>query len=175
MRILWSFIVFSALLPSCATASSEDRRAYILAHPHGWVEITISDPYVPDVPPPEDSDDPWQRPSSCGVSVKLNDEPILYESAYPKGESAPYSTGTGFRFPAPVGATDLRLSYSRCRVADGETVSHELSAVLLIEEDQTHEVIFDGAEVEVRAPHPNEVVTLEDVYEAITGRRSRGE
>jgi hypothetical protein len=160
------------LLPGCATASSEDRRAYILAHPHGWVEITISDPYVPDVPSSEEPDGPWQRPFSCGVSVKLNDEPILYGSAYPSGESAPYSTSTGFRFPAPVGATDLRFSYSRCRMADEETVSIELPAVLFIEEDQTHEVVFDGAELAVRAPHPNEVVTLEDIYEAITGRRS---
>ena len=175
MRGFLSFLVLGALLPGCATASSEDRRAYILAHPHGWVEITISDPYVPDIPPAEDSDDPWQRPSSCGVSVELNDEPILYGSAYPSGPSAPYSASTGFRFPAPVGATELRFSYSRCRVADGETVSLDLSAVLLIEEDQTHEVVFDGADIAVRAPHPNEVVTLEDIYEAITGRRSPGE
>jgi hypothetical protein len=150
-------------------------QVYILAHPHGWVEITISDPHVPDVPPGEDSDDPWHRPSSCGVSVKLNDEPILYESAYPSGESAPYSATTGFRFPAPVGDTDLKFSYSRCRLVDGETVSIELSAVLLIGEDQTHEVVFDGAELAVRAPHPNEVVSLQDIYEAITGRRSPGE
>jgi len=175
MRRYWSFLVLAALLPGCATASSEDRRAYILAHPHGWVEITIFDPYVPDVPPAEDSDDPWQRPSSCGVSVELNDEPILYGSAYPSGESEPYSASTGFRFPAPIGATALRFSYSRCRVADGETSSLELPAVLLIEEDQTHEVLFDGTELAVRAPHPNEVVTLEDIYEAITGKRSPSE
>jgi len=175
MRRFWSFLVFSLLLPGCATASSGDRRAYILAHPHGWVEITISDLEIPDVPPAEDSDDPWQPPSSCGVSVELNDEPILYESAYPSGEMAPYSARTGFRFPAPVGPTQVKFSYSRCRVANDETVSLELSAVLLIEEDQIHEVVFDGAELAVRAPHPNEVVTLEDIYEAITGRRSPGE
>jgi hypothetical protein len=62
------------------------KSADILAHPRGWVEITISDRYVPDVPPAEDSDDPWQRPSSCGVSVELNDEPILYGSACPSGD-----------------------------------------------------------------------------------------
>ena len=175
MRSFWAFLALGALLPGCATASSEDRRAYILAHPHGWVEITISDPFIPDVPPGEDSDDPWLRPSSCGVSVKLNNEPILYEAAYPSGQSAPYAASTGFRFPAPAGATDLRLSYSRCRVTDGKTDSLELSAILFIEEGQTHEVVFNGAEIVVRPPHPNEVVTLEDIYEAITGRRSAGE
>lgn len=175
MRRFLSFLVLAAFLPGCATASSEDRRAYILAHPHGWVEITISDPDVPDVPPAEDSDDPWHRPFSCGVSVTINDEPILHDFAYPTGESAPYSASTGFRFPAPVGATEFRLSYSRCRVADGESVSLESSAVLFIEEGQTHEVVFDGTELAARAPRPNEVVTLEDIYEAITGRRSPGE
>lgn len=172
MRRFWSFLVLGLFLPGCATASSGDRRAYILAHPHGWVEITISDSFIPDVPPPEDSDEPWQRPSSCRVTIELNDEPILYESAYPSGESPPYSVRTGFRFPAPVGATDLEFSYSRCRIAGEETVSLELSAVLLIEEDHTHEVVFDGTELAVRAPRPNEVVTLEDIYEAITGKRS---
>lgn len=172
MRRVWWLIVLGVLLPGCATAASEDRRAYILAHSHGWVEITISDPYVPDVPPPEESDDPWRRPASCGVSVTLNDEPILYESAFPSGESAPYSTRTGFRFPAPVGTTELRFSYSRCRVAAGEIVSLQLSGSVSIEENQTHEVVFDGAELAVRAPRANEVVTLEDIYQAVTGRRS---
>lgn len=172
MLRVWSFIVLWTILPGCATASSYDRRAYILAHPHGWVEVTISDPSIPDVPPAGDSDDPWHRPASCGVSVRLNEEPMLHESAYPNGESAPYSAETGFRFPAPVGATALELSYTRCRVADGEVVGLELQAVLLVEEDKTHEIVFNGAELTVRDARPNDVVTLEDVYEAVTGKRS---
>ena len=96
MREFWLTLVFGALLPGCATASSEDRRAYILAHPHGWVEITIADPHVPDVPLSTDADSPWRRPSSCGVAVVLNDEPILYESAYPSGEAAPRASSIGF-------------------------------------------------------------------------------
>lgn len=175
MRRFLSFLVLGALVPGCATASSEDRRAYILAHPHGWVEITIYDPNVPNVPPAEDSTEAWQRPSSCGVSVKLNDEPILYQLAFPTGASAPYSVSTGFRFPAPIGATELRFSYTDCRVAQGKAISLELSAILFIEENQTHEAVFNGTELAVRPPHPNEVVTLEDIYQAITGRRSPGE
>ena len=175
MRGLIVLLVIGALLPSCATASSEDRRAYILAHPHGWVEITISDALVPDVPPQSDSDDSWQRPYSCRVHVALNGEPILRDSAYPTGDSAPYSVSTGFRFPAPTGETDLSFSYTGCRLVGEEVVPVELAAVLSIQENQTHEVVFDGVELAVRAPRPNEVVSLEDVYEAITGRRSPAE
>lgn len=175
MRTLLSLLVAGALLPSCATASSDDRRAYILAHPHGWVEITISDALVPDLPATQESDDPRQRPHSCRVSVSLDGEPILLDSAYPTGESAPYSVSTGFRFPAPRGETALAFSYRGCRVANGEAVPLELGAVLTIHENQTHEVVFDGVELAVRAPRPNEVVSLQDVYEAITGRRSPAE
>ena len=175
MKRGWLFLVLWLALPGCATASSQDRRAYILAHPHGWVEITISDAYIPDVPPSEDSDDPWSRPFSCGVSVRLNEEPMLRDSAYPSGESAPYSARTGFRFPAPIGATALEFSYSRCRVSGDEVVELELQAILLVEENKTHEIVFNGEELAVRDPRPNEVVTLEDVYEAITGKRSAGQ
>ena len=175
MRGFASLLVLGVLLPSCATASSEDRRAYILAHPHGWVEITISDEEVPDVPPSDESDDAWRRPTSCQLSVELNEEPFLYGSAYPSGDAAPYSARTGFRFPAPVGETVLRFSYRGCRVAGGETVSVDLPALFVVEEDRTHEVVFDGVNLAVRASRPNQVVTLEDVYEAITGSRSPSE
>jgi hypothetical protein len=43
-----------------------------------------------------------------------------------------------------------------------------------VEENKTHEIVFNGEELAVREARPNEVVTLEDVYEAITGRRSPG-
>ena len=102
----------------------------------------------------------------------MNDEPMLIESAYPTGESAPYSAQTGLRFPAPVGASALKFSYSRCRVAEDEIVELERQAIFLVAENKTHEVVFNGEEPAVREPRPNEVVTLEDVYEAITGRLS---
>lgn len=175
IRALAPFLAFAMLVPGCATASSEERRAYVLAHPHGWLEITISDASIPDVPSPEGADEPWRCPTSCGVSVEVNGEPVLRDSAYPNGESAPYSASTGFRFPVPVGDAELTLSYYRCRVADGEVAALELAAMLVIAEGQTHEVVFDGADLAVRAPRPNEVVTLEDVYEAVTGRRSTGD
>ena len=133
MRRFLLLLVMGMCLPGCATASSDDRRAYILAHPHGWVEVTISDSKIPDVPPGEDAQDPWVRPYSCGVSVSLNEEPILREAAYPSGDAAPYSASTGFRFPAPVGDTELELSYRRCRVEEGVIVPIEMITTLVID------------------------------------------
>jgi len=160
------------LLPACATAASEDRRAYILAHPHGWIEVTIADPLIPDIPPREGSEEPWHVPEWCTVKVSVNGEPFLSDRAYPIGDRAPYRADTGFRFPASVGATALRFSYQECRVAENQPVDVSLDALLLVEEDKTHEVVFDGQTLQVRQPRPSTVVTLEDVYEAVTGKRS---
>lgn len=168
-RLISTFLLF---LPSCATAASEDRRAYILAHPHGWIEVTIADPFIPDVPSRLGSEEPWQVPESCTVKVSVNDEPFLSDRAYPIGEHALYRADTGFRFPVSVGATALRFSYQDCRVAENQVVDVRLDALILVEKDKTHEVVFDGQTLETREPRPSTVVTLEDVYEAITGTRS---
>ena len=172
MRRFTSVLLAGMFLSGCATAFSEDRKAYILAHPHGWVEVTVSDLKIPDVPQDEESKDIWVRPYSCGVSVSINEEPILRDAAYPSGEVAPYAVSTGFRFPAPVGGAELEFSYSRCRIEDDEIVSIELTASFPIEEGDIHEIVFDGISLEIQEPRPNDVVTLEDVYEELTGRRS---
>jgi hypothetical protein len=172
MRASSFLFLLLLLLPACATAASEDRRAYILAHPHGWIEVTIADAFIPDIPPGEDSDEAWHAPFSCAVRVWVNDEPFLYDQAYPIGDAAPYRAETGFRFPASVGAVELGFSYQGCRVRENEVVAINANTLILVEEGKTHEVIFNGATLEVRTPRPSSVLTLEDVYEAITGRRS---
>ena len=172
MRTLASLLVALLVIPACATASSVDRRAYILAHPHGWVELTIRDAAIPSIPTEEDSDEGWERPYSCSVSVRINNERFLWESAFPYGETEPYRMDTGFRFPVPVGEAAIELVYGDCRLAEGEVATLYLEASVVVEQDMTHELIFDGAALLVRDPTPNQVVTLEDVYEAITGRRS---
>jgi hypothetical protein len=171
LRTFWSTLLFATLVPGCAAANS-DRRAYILAHPHGWMEVTIADGEIPAVPPGEDSDDPWERPYSCDIRVQLNDEPILRASAYPTGDGEPYFVNTGFRFPVPIGAIELELLYASCRVEDGEIVSKQFFEKLVVKEDQTHEIVFNGLNLRILEPRPDEVVSLEDIYEAITGTRS---
>ena len=160
------------IIPATACAgASVDRRAYILAHPHGWVELTILDSQVPDILPRSDEAE-WEKPETCSVYVHVNSEPLLRDSAYPDGDAAPYVVDTGFRFPAPVGDSDIDLRYLGCRVEDEERITVESSTQLRIEEDQVHELRFDGSSLSVMAPVPNQVITLEDVYEAVTGGRN---
>jgi hypothetical protein len=162
-------------IPATACAgASVDRRAYILAHPHGWVELTIFDSQVPDIPPRRD-DGEWGKLGDCSVHVYINSEPLLRDSAYPDGEAAPYVVDTGFRFPAPVGDSDVGLNYVGCRVEDEEKATVDSSTTLRIEEDQMHELRFDGSSLSALAPVPNEVITLEDVYEAVTGSANKND
>ena len=164
------------LLPCCASAASEDRRAYILAHPHGWIELSIDDRAIPLVPLAESEDSKTRistRPDQCHVGVRVNGEPLLWDDAYPTGEEAPFRATTGFRFPAPTGAAKLHLVYSGCRMDEkGEVAGIDLDTEIAIEADQTHEILFDGVTLHAQPPRPSNVVTLEDVYEALTGRRS---
>lgn len=161
------------MIPATACAgASADRRAYILAHPHGWLELTIFDSRVPDIPV-RNAEDEWKKPVSCGVYVSVDSEPLLRDFAYPDGDTAPYVVDTGFRFPVPVGDSDIELRYEGCRVENDEEISIGVATDLRIEEDQVHELDFDGSSLSVMAPVPNEVITLEDVYDAVISGGSK--
>ena len=166
------------VLPCCATAASEDRRAYILAHPHGWIELTIADRSVPPIPvdsePKDGKADLWVIPPHCDVEVHVNGEPFISDRAYPApdGDEPLARVDTGFRIPAAVGAARVHLVYNHCRIEGEETKGVSLDAEIVVQENTTHEILFNGEALYAEPPRPNNVVTLEDVYEAITGRRS---
>ena len=177
INVLRALALLLLTVPSCATAASEDRRAYILAHPHGWIELTIDDRSIPLVPVEEESDNSQAqvsiRPPQCNVIAHVNEEPLLWEQAYAAGQEAPFQATTGFRFPAPSGVAKLHLAYSGCRVDDkGKVTSVAADGEFTVQEDLTHEIRFDGTALHIHSPRPDNVVTLEDVYEAVTGRRS---
>src|SRR5688572_6221774 len=107
-RTLWVAILAGAA--ACASTIQE-RRDHILAHPHGWVELSLDDRAVPPVPASEEDPDRLVRPDSCSVKVLLDREPFVYGDAYPTGDAAPYAAKTGFRFPAPVGSALVGVEY----------------------------------------------------------------
>ena len=156
----------------CATAAPEERRAYVLAHPHAWIEVTLVDRNIPDVPIARgESAERTERPDRCSVAVEVNGEPWFTGSVFPKGDRAPYSAESGFRFPVPVGRTAVEVHYSGCRVVGDDTSVHRATE-LTTDEGLVYEVVFDGDRLDALAPRPDPMVTLEEVYEAVTGRRS---
>lgn len=168
------FLAFFSIT-ACAATLAVERRDYILAHPHGWVEVSIADKAIPLVPNLDEESKKergaWVKPERCITRVQLNEEDFVYDSVYPLGATPPFEATSGFRFPAPVGAALLAITYSGCRVENEKEKNVQVSAMIGVEENMTLEVHFDGTQLAFDAPRPNRVVTLEDVYEALTGKR----
>jgi hypothetical protein len=169
---LCALVLLGALLPGCATALSQERRDYILAHPHGWVELSVKDEKIPDVPVEEDGKEVLEKPSSCRVRIEIDEEPYFGDYVYPHGEEQPYVVDSGFRFPVPVGEVELAVSYSGCDIEEGERATRETGIVVNIEEGTALDVAFDGQSLVAGVASPDTKVTLEDIYEAVTGSRS---
>lgn len=167
-------VVFSFMFPSCARAISQERRDYILAHPHGWVELSFNDYQIPSIPVKEKKKTVFVKPEQCRVTVEIDDEPYLSDSVYPFGEVEPFRVESGFRFPAPVGLTSLRLTYSGCDVGEKEeeTGSVEQLVEINVQENMVQNLGFDGSAITTGEVTPNKAVTLEDIYDAVIGKNS---
>ena len=172
MARIVSALCLLLLAAGCASAAPQEREAYVLAHPHAWIELTISDRTVPDVPPPKDSGDSWHKPERCSISVQIDGEPWFSGVGYPQGEASPYAVSTGFRFPVAVGPRSITMSYGGCRVRDDAVATSVFSSEVAAMEFQVHELVFDGGSLTPQEPRADSRVSLEDIYEAITGVRS---
>ncbi len=75
-------LVSSFWIAACATAVSPPREAYILAHDHGWIELTVADADVPAALPSEG--EPYVLgPPDCDITVWVDNERFVAESVYP--------------------------------------------------------------------------------------------
>lgn len=166
LRTLAAAVFASAV--ACASTSIE-RRDYILAHPHGWVEVSLDDRAVPAVPESEEKPDSLVRPSSCSVEVLLDREPFVSGSVYPVGDTPPFVTESGFRFPAPLGPALVSVEYWGCDIEGSERATVTAQLYVAVEENRVVEIHFDGTALRADPPREDTVVTLDDVYEAVTG------
>jgi hypothetical protein len=71
-----------------------------------------------------------------------------------------------------VGDVELYVSYSGCDIEEGEEATREVGIVVSIEEGMVLDVAFDGQSLVPGVASPDTKITLEDIYEAITGSRS---
>jgi hypothetical protein len=155
---------------------SDDRKAYILSQPHGWIEIELTDNNIPSTIKPaeltaEESSEWKPSPPSCFLLVRLNNEKFLYEDIFAFGASPPYMVETGFRFPAPIGAFKLEIYYGGCdvEVKDGKPKqsSHKLISDIEVMEDWVTTVFTDGDAITIDPPRANTVITIDDVYKKL--------
>jgi len=152
-----NFIVVSMLITislcGCARANvTQNREAYILSQPHGWIEITVKDVNVPSVLPPKD----------------LPPENITsWKSQPPDCDAPPYRVDTGFRFPAPVGDFRIEIIYSGCNVETEKSAPISFSTTITIEENKVVPALFDGFSFIFNEIEENDVITLEDIYQKL--------
>lgn len=177
MRVRELVLLIGLAALACASSLPIERRDYILAHPHGWVEVKIDDRAVPLVPEFETKDgkqvvSDWVKPTYCTVSVDIaGEEYVSSVQVFPQGDRAPFRADSGIRFPVLLGTPILKLSWRGCRVKGekNDTVVQEI--FIAVERDRVTEVQFDGATLSTSAPRADTVVTLDDLYEAVTGQR----
>ena len=173
MRARTTAMVVALAFAACASSLPIERREYILSRPHGWIELTVEDSAIPLVPL-SDEDPKLVRPSSCYFSVLLDREPFVEGRLYPDGETEPFRVRSGFRFPVPVGTVSISGEYSGCDVGKngkGETWSYETTVP--VSDSMVTDLEWDGRRISVGATRPDTAVTLERIYDAVSGSSSR--
>jgi hypothetical protein len=169
-RSLVGGMLLSVVVAGCAVAMSPSREAYILAHPHGFVEIAVSDASVPLIENATFDDkgvktsSTLQKPDVCYLNVLVGSELFLdHGFVWPEGETAPFVVSSGFRFPVPVGRyKKLEVVYAGC---DAESV--KTSIPLEVHEGMVSSVRFDGQSLKSDGFRENHVTTLEDVVNSL--------
>ena len=150
------------LVPACAAAQGESpRQSYILAHDHGWVELTIADVSVPAHPVQDDSGRPTFARPDCSLELKLSDERFLAETLTPAGAAPPYRVDSGFRFAAPTGLLAASLTYRGCRDSTAPDVT--VSFPVVVDAGRVTQITFDGSLANAKVPASDTAVTLESL------------
>ncbi len=163
----WICLVIAAgavFAPGCASAMSENRRAYILAHPHGWIEVEVTDQNVPKARPTKEDPNPTHPPTYCRIEIDIDKEPFLGEQVYPFGPAEPFRVESGFRFPVPIGAAQLELSYSGCDGLPDDAAPLKASIPVIVYQEMVTPVHFDGTTAMTGSVYEDTVVTLEKIY-----------
>jgi len=62
------------------------------------------------------------------------------------------------------------VGYSGCDMEGEERATVEAEVPITVEDNRVSEVEFDGTRLAPLATRPNTVITLEDVYRAVTGK-----
>jgi hypothetical protein len=131
MRAVSKWFAVSTLVAcsGCSGAISDARRDHILAVDHGWVDLVLKAPAQADGIKPG---------ANCLISLSLNGEPMLNESANLAQAEASQNL-VGYRLVAPAGKLEAELIISMC-------VKNPLVAKLALplEKDHLASLQFDG-------------------------------
>jgi hypothetical protein len=150
------WLVIAALL-TCSSCKGSDmsdaRRNHIFSGDHGWIDLTLKAPI-------KQPSDPTAE-KSCSISLSLNGEPVLNESAN-LTQAEESQNLMGYRFVAPSGKLQAELVLSMC-IKEPSTVKFEIP----VEKDHLVKVVFDGKSLALQGSSAYEPTSLEWVQAEI--------
>lgn len=143
----WSMLAVLLSNAACNAKEMPDaRRDYLLAHAHGWIDLTVKAPAgAPG----------YKAGEACSMGLSINGDMLLLESAH-LAEAGNAGIPVGFRFVAPAGKLDAALHLHGC-------IKDALVLKLPLQLDQDHlvELAFDGAALTAGQPRPFALTSLD--------------
>ncbi|MDM5177543.1 hypothetical protein PO883_10105 [Massilia sp. DJPM01] len=143
----WSVLAVLLSTAACNAKEMPDaRRDYLLAHEHGWIDLTVKAP----------AGTPGFKPGErCSVGLMINGEMLLFETAN-LAEADSAGMPVGYRFVAPAGKLQAELHI-------GECIKEALVVKVPLQLDKDHllALAFDGTAAKAGAATPFEPASLE--------------
>ncbi|MES2296270.1 MAG: hypothetical protein V4582_04470 [Pseudomonadota bacterium] len=145
------------LCSGCSKAEISDARiSHLMARDHGWIDLTVKTPQPSTTP---------SGAHDCGVSVAVNGETLLRESAN-FIDADRKGSPVGYRFPAPAGKLDVELIYSLC-LAQPFVIKQSLN----LPKDHLAKLTFDGRSLAFDGDSPYNPSSLESLHAQLEDMR----
>lgn len=151
---------FLLLLAGCSRAElSEYRQGYLLAQPHGWIELSVAVPRT--------SLTETDRDKGCSLGVIVNGEAYLYEPL-PFLRDGQEEIRSGFLFPVAAGKNELQLTL---------TCAKDSSLPLLqveVPEGQLLPASLDGRSVSAGEPRAYDEASIQQLAKRLDALENAG-
>ncbi|MDQ1920614.1 hypothetical protein [Massilia pseudoviolaceinigra] len=156
----WSMLAVLLSTAGCQAKEMPDaRRDYLLAHDHGWIDLTVKAPTgAPG----------FKAGEACQVALLVNGETLLLESAN-LAEADGAGIPVGYRFVAPAGKLQAELHIGAC-VKEALVVKVPLQ----LDKDHLLALAFDGAAAKAGAATAFEPASLEWVRAEMLRMQANG-
>ena len=162
-----SLLLLSLLAFAACTKASDARRDYLLARPHGWIDLTVHAP-SPAVAASAVAGAKRNASSDCRIAFAIDGETLVDESGDLAAADAA-GNALGYRVVAPAGSLHGELTIEGC------VPPLRLALPVALEKDHLARLEFDGRRIAVSSTEAYSPVTLEAVRGDVAQLQARGQ
>jgi hypothetical protein len=162
-----SLLLLSLLAFAACTKASDARRDYLLARPHGWIDLTLHAPAPAAAASAAAGKEPAAS-SDCRIAFAVNGETLLEESGDLASADAAKNP-LGYRVVAPAGSLDGELEITGC------VPRWRQALPITLDKDHLARLEFDGRHLAVASTEAYAPVTLDAVHGDVAQLQARGE